>query len=228
MQRVAVIGLGRLGMELASRLAEAGAEVVAIDTNGRLVDQIHDRVTLAVRMDATDLEALRAQDIEQVDVAVVAIGEAFEAALLTVLGLKELGVRRVVARAQSTRQAEILAKIGADLVIFPELESARRLARTLVLPRIEDHIELASGHSIVQLRAPRQFHNKTLLELNLRHRYGVNVVAIKRHVAVSTPGQPESVQEHVVSVPGPDDVIQPDDVLVLVGTDEALSLLPAE
>jgi len=226
MPRIAVIGLGRFGITLARALATTGAEVIAIDRNGDLVQEISEEVDLAVRLDSTNREALEAQAVGRVDQAIVSIGEGFEAALLTTLHLKSMGVPTVIARAQSRVRAQILKLVGADEVLSPERESALRLARQLTHPHLEDYVELAEGHSIISLRAPSAFHNKTLHELNLRRQYRVNLIAIKRRVPIETPDGAAETSEQIISVPEAETVIQPNDVLVLIGTTDSLGRLP--
>src|SRR6056297_2976590 len=126
MERYAVIGLGRFGFRLAELLTQAGAEVIAIDRRRDLVDAIRDRVGLAVALDSTDEEALRTQGIDKVDVAVVGIGTDFEANVLSVVTLKQLGLQRVIARATTPIRAKILSRVGADDIVNPENESAER------------------------------------------------------------------------------------------------------
>jgi trk system potassium uptake protein TrkA len=224
--RVAVIGLGRFGMTLARSLGESGAEVIAIDADARLVDQIKDVVAAAVRLDSTDPAALANQEVGKCDVAVVAIGENFEAALLTTVIVKKLGVPRVICRAQSAVHAEIYRNIGADEVIQPEMQAGAALGRSLASPHIEEIVPLAEGYSLIELHAPQAFFEKTLAGLNLRAKYQVNLVAIKRTRKVTVGGRSET--EEVLSVPTPDEMIRPGDTLVLVGANEALNRLPKE
>ena len=227
MQKVAVIGLGRFGMVLARQLAASGAQVMAVDRSSQRINEIKDDVDVAVRLDSTDETALASQEISNVDVCVVAIGENFEAALLTTVIAKKLGVPRVICRAQTAFHSEIFRQIGADEVIQPEIQAGEHLARKLANPQLEDFISLAEGYTLIELRAPAAFHQKTLTELALRTKYGVNLIAIKRPVVTEQEGEPAEEYE-VVSVPKPDDAIQPNDVLVLAGTDEALACLPKE
>jgi trk system potassium uptake protein TrkA len=179
-QRVAVIGLGRFGMNLARALAANRVEVIAIDRNHRLVEEVKDDVSLAVSLDATGEDALNSQEIPRCDVCVVAIGENFEASLLTATALKKLGAKKVIVRAQSATHAEIFRRLGADEVIQPETESGRELARRLAHPDLEDLIELSDGFTLVELKAPADFHGRTLEQLALRSKFNVNLVAIKR------------------------------------------------
>jgi trk system potassium uptake protein TrkA len=228
MQRFAVIGLGRFGQYLAKALTAAGDEVIAVDNDARTVEQMRDEVALAIRMDGTDSVALRAQGVGEVDAAIVGIGEDFESAALSVVALKEIGVPLIIARAMTETQATILTKVGADAIASAERESALRWAHRLTLPNLEQYVELGEGHSLVYMKAPEKFHNKSLLELGLRREYGVNLVAVRRRVALKNGDGERSFKSEVISVPKPDTMILPDDVLILVGSNENLSNLPAE
>ena len=226
MKTFAIIGLGRFGRRLASSLTESGHEVIAVDTRQDLIEEVRDEVALAVRLDATDPAALKAQNIDRVDAAIVSIGEHFEANALATATLKEIGVKKVISRASTSIQAKILARIGADQVVSPEEESAVRLGRQLSNPNIMEFVELSEGHSLIQVKAPKPFHNKTLGQIDLRKRYKVNLVAIKKQVStVKAQGQ-ETTEEQVIDVPMADTVIRPDDILVLVVATESLSRLP--
>lgn len=226
MRRIAVIGLGRFGMALSRELASSGAQVLAIDRSANLVNELKDDVDVAVRLDSTDETALASQEIARFDVCVVAIGENFEAALLTAVILGRLNVPRVICRAQTEFHAEIFRQIGAHEVIQPETQSGGDLARKLANPHLEDFISLADGFTLIELRAPKEFHGQTLLTLGLRTTYHVNLVAIKR--PVPTGDSEEQAEREIVSVPNPDNVIQPNDILVVVGSDDALARLPKE
>lgn len=227
MPKIAVVGLGRFGMSLARELGASGAQVMAIDRSGHLINDIKDDVDVAVRLDSTDQAALAGQELDKMDVCVVAIGENFEAALLTTVIAKKLGVPKIICRAQTQIHAEIFRQIGADEVVQPESQTGAHLARQLANPHLEDFISLAEGYTLIELRAPTAFHGKTLKTLALRRQYGVNLIGIKRPVSVEEEG--EVVQrEEMLGVPKPDDVIEPEDVLVLVGSDEALARLPKE
>lgn len=225
--KFAVVGLGRFGSRLAVSLSESGAEVIAVDRNPRLVESLCDRVTLAVRLDSTVEEALRAQGIGQVDAAIVAIGEDFESTALTVATLKAIGVPQIFARAETDTQARILSKIGADAIINPEREAASRWAHRFMLPNLQQYIELGEGHSMIYTTAPSAFHNKTLADLQLRVNYGVNLVAINRR-APDRAKEREGATTQVVYVPTAGTTILPDDVLVLVGSNDGLSSLPSD
>jgi len=224
MDTFAVIGLGRFGYRLATILTEAGAEVIAIDRDREIIEQIRDRVTVAVSLDSTDELALRAQGVDKVDVAVVGIGTAFEASALTTIVLKQIGVPKVIARAATNIRGQILSRIGADGIVNPERESAERWGSRLLAPAIMQQIELAEGHSLAQVPAPAAFFQKTLSQLDIREKYHVNVVAIRRPISTDEPKKPEVV----ISVPLPDTVILPKDILLLIGSNESIKEFPAD
>lgn len=225
MQKIAVIGLGRFGTSLARRLASSGVSVIAIDRNGHLVAEIKDDVDVAVRMDSTDKSALLAQGIDKVDVCVISIGENFEAALLTTVLVRQLDVPTVICRAQTAVHAQIFEQIGADRVIQPEQESGSNLARQLANPQLVDFIRLGEGFTLIEIRAPEEFQGKSLKSLALRTRYDVNLVVIKRTLPSE---QPDAPPRDFFIVPKPDELIQRDDILVVVGPDDSLARLPKE
>lgn len=228
MQRFAVIGLGRFGLQLAQALTDAGAEVIAIDRDRELVEQARDHATLAVRLDATDEDAMRSQGMEDVDVCVVGVGHNFESTALTTVLLKKLGVPKVIARAASRTQAEILRSIGADDIVYPEGEAADRWANQLMMYRVRNLIELGEAHSLIWLNAPESFHHKTPVELKLRQAHQVNLVAISRIVQVQTDDESMRYESAVITVPDAATTILPNDTLILVGSNEALAALPTE
>ena len=224
MNRFAVIGLGRFGMRLAKGLAAAGAEVIAVDKRPELVEQMRDIVTLAVCLDATDEEAIVAQGIDKVDVAIVGVGGAFEAGALATSILKSLGVPRVISRATTRQRAEIVSRIGADDIVNPEAESADRWCSRLVMPQVLEKIDLGDKHSLVQIRAPSSWTGKTLAQLNIRKKYKVNVVVIHRPLK----GADQHGQTYLIDTPLPDSMIEAGDSLLVVGTNEAIEALPKE
>lgn len=223
MQRIAVIGLGRFGMNLARLLESQRVEVIAVDSDMRLVEDAKDHVTLAVCMDATNEEALAGHEIHRADVCVVAIGEHFEASLLAASALKKLGAKNVIVRAQTATHAEIFRRLGADEIVQPETEASRQLARRLANPHLEDLIELSDGYTLIELHAPAAFHGKTLEHLGLRSKYRVNLVAVKRPSMEANTPEGSKITTYV---PHAGYVIHPDDLLLLVGTDAALNNLP--
>lgn len=226
MERFAVIGLGRFGMRLAELLAQGGAEVIAIDRKRELVEAVRDKVTVAICMDSTDERALRAQGIDKVDVAVVGLGTAFEASALTTVLLKQLGVPRVVTRAATSVRGQILSRIGADDIVNPEKESAERWRNRLMAPAVMERIDLAEDCKLVQAPAPGEFLGKTLAQLDVRRKYNVNVVAVRRTSQETDSTGVKRTRQYVISVPMPDTKIAPGDVLLLIGNNEAIQSFP--
>jgi len=226
MERFAVIGLGRFGKKLAVALAMSGAEVVAIDRDRNEIEQIRDQVTHAVRLDSTDEEALKAQGIGKVDVAIIGIGqEGFQSAILTVVNLRQMGVKKVYARAESLISGEVFSKVGATEVIYPEIESAQRWAYKLIAPQVGEKIDFAPGYSLARIKAPDSFDARTVMALQLRQKYNVNLVAIKR-------GEHEQLKKQekgtIINVPMPSTVIYTGDILMVAGSDANLAQLPQE
>jgi trk system potassium uptake protein TrkA len=228
MERFAVIGLGRFGMRLAIALADAGAEVIAVDRSREIVEEIRDRVTLAVCMDATDEQALRAQGIDKVDAAIVGIGTNFEESVLSTAILKQIGVPRVISRAGTTIRGQILSRVGADDIVSPERESAERWRNRLLAPAVLERLVLAEGYSLVQVQAPPSFHDQTLGDLAVGTRYKVLVVAIRRTVEETDAAGASRPRQTLLSAPGPDSVIKSGDVLVLIGADAAIEAFPTK
>ena len=236
MDRFAVIGLGRFGSRLATRLAAAGAEVIAIDRDRMIVEELRDQVTLAIALDATDEAALKLQGVDQVDCAVVGIGQNFEANALTTALLKSLMVKRVIARARTRMQAEILKRIGADDVVSPEEESADRWRSRLLTSFVLDHVELGAGYALVQVAAPKQWIGPTLSELDLRAKHKITVVAIKRKAAAAGDTGPADTRKaearklqeapEVVDLPKPGSRLNTGDTLVIAGFDKDIQTLP--
>jgi len=209
MKQFAVIGLGRFGSSVATTLARMGYEVLAIDSDEERVNDIIEEVTHAVVVDALDEHALKAVGIRNFDVVVVAIGQEVQSSILVTLMLKEIGVQKVVAKAQNALHGKVLERVGADKVVFPERDMGVRVAHALVSKNIMDQISLSPEYSLVEMVAPPQFINKTLEQSGARHKYGVSILAIRRGA------------DMIIS-PGANAVIQEGDVLVVIGKNEKL------
>ena len=179
MKSYVVIGLGRCGASLAQQLCKLGAEVLALDVRGDLVQQIAQNVTHAVVGDAQDKEVLRALGVRNLDCAIIAIGDNLAASVLITMNLKELGVPFVVCKAHDDTHRRVLEKLGVDRVLIPEQESAQRLARTLNSHNVLDYIELSEDFGILDVPAPTGWVGKTLRELNVRAKLGVNIIAVE-------------------------------------------------
>jgi len=228
MKRFAVIGLGRFGNKLAIALAMSGAEVIAIDRDRVIIDQIRDQVSVAVRLDSTDEEALKAQGVDKVDAAIIGMGQGgqtFESAILTVVNLRNIGVKNIYARAQNLTAGQVLAAVGATEVIYPEIETAQRWAYKLITPQVSEKIDFAPGYNIAKVHAPKSFDGKTVLDLQLRQKYNLNLVAIKRS---EQNGSQKDKANAIVAVPTPETIINQNDILMIAGSDTDMAKLPQE
>ncbi len=179
MKSYIVIGLGLFGSSLAKNLCKLGAEVLAMDVHSELVQQIANDVTHAVVGDGQDKEVLKALGVRNFDCAIIAIGEDLAASVLTTMNLKELGVPYIFCKARNETHRKVLEKLGVDRVVIPEQEHAQRLARTLTSNNVLDYIELSDDHGILELPAPKAWVGRTLKDLNVRAKLGINIIAIQ-------------------------------------------------
>ena len=219
-RQFAVIGLGRFGRAVCDTLNSLGYEVLGIDSDEQRVTQaLKDEIAAhAVQLDATQRLALEEAGIPDFDTVIVAIGNYVEESVITTLNVKELGVGYVVAKASSEIHGKLLHRVGADQVVFPEHEMGCNLARALTRPGILDRFELDPDNSIVELRVPSNFDQKTISDLDLRNKYGVTLLAL------SQPGSDEKFEVN----PSPVTILQKGAVMVLVGSNRGLERLPIE
>lgn len=180
MKSYVVVGLGRFGSEVARQLYRCGCEVLALDVKNELVQQISQDVTHAAVADSRDKEVLKMLGVADFDCAVIAIGEDLAASVLIAMNMKELGVPFLVCKAHDDVHRRVLEKLGADRVVIPEQENAARLAKSLSAPNLLDYIELSEEYSIVELPAPQSWIDRSLKELNVRAKLGVNILAVRR------------------------------------------------
>ena len=199
-----IIGLGLFGEALARNLCKLGAEVLAMDIRSDLVQLVSGEVTHAVVGDAQDKSVLRALGAADFDCAVVAIGDDLAASILTVMNLQELGVKQIVCKAHDETHRRVLERLGVDRVLIPEQEHAQRVARSLVRHNVLDYIELSEEYGILDVPAPKSWIGKTLKELNVRAKLGVNIIAV------------ESGKKTNVS-PSADYLIREGDIMVVLG-----------
>lgn len=209
MGRYAVIGLGKFGATVVRSLHERGHEVIAIDRDRNRVQEVRDTSTQAIEANCTDQDTLRALGLQDADAVVVSLGEQMDASILVTLYLKELGLREIVVKAVSEDHGKILHLIGATEIVHPERDTARRVARGLGLRSIVEYLPLAADSSLVEVQVPAEFLGRTLAELEIRKRYQVLVVAIKRG-------------DGLVIATGGDERLLRGDILVLVGKDSDL------
>ncbi len=223
MKKFAILGLGAFGESVAKSLTEKGAEVIAVDRDMSRVEEIQDYVSVAVRLDSTDENALIAQGIHEVDVAIVCIGEDFESNLLTAVLLKQLGVPTVITRATRNIEEKILNAVGIDRVVLPEREVGEKLAYTLMHPKLKEIFYLADQFTIVEIEAPKIFLGKTLEELKLRSKYGLNLIIVKRQQFLDE--KELNVPKQKVVMPTAQTIIEKGDILVLLGKKDDINKL---
>lgn len=228
-KKFCVIGLGYFGLNLALRLSEAGAEVLAIDIEQDKVNLIADKVTHAVCMDSTDLQSLRSMGIEDMDAVIVAIGEKFESSIMTSALLQEIGVKNIYNRVITSVHERLLKLMGIEKLLVPEADAAAKLANKLLTPGIIDSLELSKEYGIFELYSPKKFIGKTLLELNVRETYAMNIVTVKKQQAkrgLLTFGEKEKTE--IVGIPKPDTLIEKGDILVVFCKESSIKNLLAE
>ena len=207
-----LIGLGRFGAEMAAKLYECGEEVLAIDTDESIVDKIADRVTKAVAADARDLDVLQKLGAENYDRAIVAVGSDLAASALITMNLKTLNVPYIMCKAHDDTYREILERLGADRVIIPEREVADKLALGLTHAGIMEYIELSNEYGIVEMTPVEEWVGKTIRDLELRSRFGANVIALRKGDSIRIP-------------PDIDTPISEEDIMVILGNYEKLGKL---
>lgn len=209
MKSYVVIGLGRFGSQVARELCRLGCEVLAVDVSSELVSHVANDVTHAVVGDGQDKEVLRALGAREFDCGIVAIGDDLAASVLVTMNLKELGIPQVICKASNETHRRVLQKLGADRVVIPEQEQACRLARSLSSHNVLDYIELSEEYGIVEVPAPDPWKGKSLKELNVRAKLGVNILAVRRGGKINVS-------------PAADFAIAGGDILVVLGDSTAL------
>jgi trk system potassium uptake protein TrkA len=209
-RQYAVIGLGRFGLSVARRLHEAGQEVLGIDINEERVEEAELFVTHAVVADTTEENALKSVGISNFDRVIVAIGNDMQSSILTVLLLKELGVKKIIAKALGKHHGKVLDKVGADWIIYPERDMGERVANQLLSPNMLNYIELSTEYNIEEILIPDSMAQKSLRDLDIRAKYNVSAIAVVR-------------DGNIVISPSPDEIIHKGDMLVLIGGREGLS-----
>lgn len=205
-----VIGLGRFGGSIVRELNALDMDVMAIDADEARVNEYSDIATHAVIADTTDEAVMKSLGIRNFDHVIVAIGENIQASTLTTLILKELGVKKVTAKAQNDYHAKILNKIGADTVVHPERDMGRRIAHNVASASVLDYLELSDEYSIVEIKAGERLAGNSILELDVRANFGINIIAVKR-------------EKDIIVAPDPNENIEYHDILIVIGHDNDLN-----
>lgn len=207
-----VLGLGRFGTSIAKTLCELGQEVLAVDSDAELVNDIAPYVTQAMQLDATDEDVLATLGVSNFDAAIVSIGQNTRDSILVCVILKELGVPYLIAKANDDLHAKVLRKIGADRVVFPERDMGARVARSILTPNVLDLMNLSDDYQIIEIRVPSKWVGNSIIGLNVRRHYGLNILAIHR-------------QERFLVSPAPDMLFASGDTLLVMGKKEDVERL---
>ncbi|MCP8616054.1 potassium channel family protein [Salirhabdus salicampi] len=206
----AVVGLGRFGGSICRELSKEGMNVLAIDQDENKVNEFKDIASHAVIADSTDENVLKDLGIRNIDHVIVAIGDNIQASILTTLMLKELGIKKITVKAQNDYHEKVLSKIGADHIIHPERDMGKRIAHNIISSNVLDYLELSDDHSVVEVKAGTKMSGRTLVELDVRAKYGCNIVAIKR-------------KKDIIVSPMATETILEEDVLIVIGADQDIS-----
>jgi trk system potassium uptake protein TrkA len=222
-RRFAVIGLGHFGSSLATALTARNAEVLAIDNSIERLDDVKEHVAHTIRLDATEERALRGLGLQEMDGVVVAIGDDFEATLLTVSQLQKLDIRRIIVRSTTPVHERILDHLGITEIIMPSVETAERLSNSLMMEGVVDSLALGSDYTIMEVNAPEWMLGTSLQELRIREKYEVSLVTIQREETRRGPlGIGRRTTRTVIGVPLPTTVVERGDTLVLFGTEKQI------
>lgn len=203
-KQFAVLGLGRFGQSIATKLVESGCDVLCCDKDLEIVNEMSKYGCHVVQADVTDAHVLNEFGINNFDVVIVAIGENMEGSILATMMAKDLGAKYVIAKARNDIQKSILEKVGADRVVLPERDMGKRIASTLIATNIIDYINLSDKLAIVEISPDEKWLGKTILDNNIRAKFGLNIVAIKK-------------SNDIVVSPDPTIIIERGDILVVVG-----------
>jgi trk system potassium uptake protein len=209
-----VIGLGRFGASVASTLTDAGHSVVGIDQSEDRIQRVSEQIADVVKCDATDADILESMGVPDYEAVIVCIGEKYiQNSILVTLLLKEKGAKKIIAKAGTRTQGRVLSKVGADIIVYPEKDMGERVAKSLVSSNIIDFLSVSSDISIIEIPTPELMIGKTLIELNLRKKYGVTIISIKNK------------DNEILSPPDINYKFQKDDVLTLIGENRLLKKL---
>lgn len=215
MKQFIVLGLGRFGSAVATTLVELGYEVLGVDSDPERVNALKNKITEAVQADISEERTLTELGAKNFDAAIVGVGSDLESSILATIMLKEMGIKYIIAKAQNALHRKVLEKIGVDKVVFPERDMGIRIARGLITPNIKDSIELEPDYSVIEIEALPDFADKTLSELDLRNKYGINVLAIKRDNNFNISPQAK-------------DVIKKGDFLIVIGETKKITKLASK
>lgn len=216
---IVVVGLGTFGFTVAQELIKKGCHITAIDKDEKIAEVASEFAIDVIIADAREKKPLEEAGVSSADAAVVSMGEDLEASFLATLHLKELGIPWIVTKATSSSQGEILEKIGADRIIYPEEEMARKIADQLINPNIKNYLQLNEHVGVLESETPDVFINKSPKDLSLRNKYGLNLISIKRKMAKD---ESDKVVDELLQIPSPEEKIKEGDILLVIGNSDAL------
>lgn len=219
---IGIIGLGTFGIELCSELSKRGVKVIAIDKTERRIEKIKEIVDQTILIDSTDEEAIKKLPLDTIDIAVVAMAEDIEASILTTVILKKNNVPQIVSRASSEIHALILQQVGATEIINIEVEEGKRIANKLVSPNVMEQIPISKDFILTEFPTPKAFINKTLLELDLRNKYNISVVSMKRTTHDIDEFDNPIIREEII-FPDPHEKLLSTDILIVVGNENKIN-----
>jgi trk system potassium uptake protein TrkA len=220
-----VIGLGTFGYNVAVELEKKGMQVLAIDNDPEIVNKISALVTQALIADASDEKSMEDAGIADCDSVIVSIGESIERSILSILIVKDLGVKNIIVKSASLWHSKVAAKIGANTIVYPELEMAKKLVDGIVSPNILEQIELSTEYNLIEIVAPKAIWGKTIKSSGFRNKYGVNIIAIRKQIPFINDDGQSDMKEQINMIPGPEDEIDQNDILVVIGSKDSLTKL---
>ena len=221
MKRIGIIGAGRFGTSLVESLAEYGVEILLIDEKREIVQDFSEFVTKAIEGDVTNIRTLMEAGFQECDVVVIAIGSNLQSSVLATANCKDLGIPKIIARAASDLHGKILKRVGADTIVYPNRDCAKRLSHILLSKGGIDLFEVSEGFTVAEIDVPEPLKNKTLAEVSVRNTYDVTVLCVRR--LAEDPEKPRTV-----IIPTPNEVIQPDDKLLIFGSRKKIDAIVTE
>ncbi len=220
MKQYLVIGAGRFGSAVAVTLSKKGKEVMVLDKDEHVVQRLSEIVTQALQVDVSDGTALSSLELGEMDVAIIGIGNSLEASILATMQLKEMGVKTVVAKATTRSDKKILSRVGADRIVFPERDMGERVANSLVSPTIFDYIQVSPGFGIVETKVPDTMQGQTLGEANVRSRFGVDIVALRRQAPRLDKNGESELKDTLTIAPPASEILGKNDILIVIGEEK--------
>lgn len=218
--RYIIIGLGNFGSALSIKLTAQGHEVIGVDNDMQKVELVKEHITHSIKMDSTDIQAMKALPLEDSDAVVVGIGEDFGSSIMTTAILKQLKVKKIISRAISPLHETVLESIGVDMIVHPEQETAERLAKKMEMTGVIDSFNISDEFPIIEITVPKRYVGKTIEQANFRERYNVNIVTIIKPIEKKNIFGIVQKRNKVMGVIFPNTLLEPNDILVVFGSEK--------